>query len=192
MTGRPRKCSKEELIEKAMNEFWARGYEACSTDHLCRKIGVGKGSFYNAFETKHALYVETLKYYHELWLEEQIALLSQPIALKQRLENLLNWAVAVDFGDQRQGCYLINAAIERGKTDEAVVHWTKKHVDVLGQKIQMEIQRSIDEKELNTAKTATELTTMFLTSYYGLRTLNASVQSEEMAKMIVANAMAAF
>lgn len=65
-------------------------------------------------------------------------------------------------------------------------------MDVLGQKIQLEIQHSIDEKELNIAKTATELTTMFLTSYYGLRTLNASVQSEKMVKTIVANAMAPF
>ena len=192
MTGRPRKSSKEEIIEIAMNEFWKHGYEACSTDNLCRQTGLGKGSLYNSFKNKQFLYIETLKFYQERWIKERMAILSEPLEIGQRLEDLLHWAIEVDFEESSNGCYLINAAIERGNDDPAVVAWTKRHAEILGKKIQTEIQRSIDNQELKTLKKSEELATMFLTGYYGLRTLNATLQNKEMAESIATSIIASF
>lgn len=192
MAGRPKKYSDVEVIEIAMNEFWKNGYEACSTDNLCNKMSLGKGSFYNSFKSKEALYIKTLKFYHEQWIIEQISILSQPLGIVQRLENLLNWAIEKDFEDGSKGCYLINAAMERGKNDKNVVFWTKKHAVLLGAKIETEIQLSIDNQELDALKDSEMLATMFLTGYYGLRTLNATLQNKDMAKNIAANIMEPF
>ena len=190
--GRPRKQSREKSIEIAMNAFWQYGYEACSTDRLCAEMGVGKGSFYHSFKNKHDLYIETLKSYHETWIKKQIELLSQSLDLKGRLQALLEWAVTVDFAEDSQGCYLINAAMERGRVDPAVVLWSEIHAVQLEEAVQKEIQKSMDSREYQSNKTAKELATIYLTNYYGLRTLNASTRNKDLANQIIINTISNF
>lgn len=38
--------------QQAMQEFWARGYEATSM-HLIDRMGINRGSFYDTFKSKH-------------------------------------------------------------------------------------------------------------------------------------------
>ncbi len=48
-----------------MELFWEKGYEATTTQDLCERTGLGRGSLYNAFGSKHALYEEAIKRYAE-------------------------------------------------------------------------------------------------------------------------------
>ena len=65
MVGRPRKQSREEAIEAALELFWARGFESTSIGDLSKALGVGPSSIYNAFGSKEALYCECLDVYVE-------------------------------------------------------------------------------------------------------------------------------
>lgn len=55
-SGRPREFKDNAVIDAAMEVFWDNGYESCSTEALCNKTGLGRGSLYNAFGSKHELY----------------------------------------------------------------------------------------------------------------------------------------
>ena len=184
MRGRPKKHNKEEAVKIAMHEFWSHGYEACSTENLCRETGLGKGSFYNTFGSKHDLYVETLRVYHERWIQEQKQLLDQEKELLEKLTALLNWAIEVDFQEDSNGCYLINAAMERGSIDPAVVLWSEQHAKELEAEVEKHIEKSLLSGEIKTTKTAKELSLCYLNAYYGLRTLNASMRNKAMAQQI--------
>ena len=60
--GRPREFDFNDTLERAMQTFWAKGYEATSLDDLCTATGLGRSSLYAAFGDKQGLYLSTLKH----------------------------------------------------------------------------------------------------------------------------------
>ena len=69
--GRPREFNYSSIVDVAMKTFWIRGYEGCFTQDLCSDTGLGKGSLYNTFGSKHELYKQVLERYHEIGIREQ-------------------------------------------------------------------------------------------------------------------------
>lgn len=115
-----------------MELFWNNGYEGSSTEDLCKQTGLGRGSLYNAYGSKHELYEKALEHYHRIGIEAQTDILHYSGPVKQRLRTLLDWVIQEDFSDKnRKGCMLINAAMERARRDPAVERIFSKHIDLL-------------------------------------------------------------
>ncbi|MBB6730196.1 TetR/AcrR family transcriptional regulator [Cohnella zeiphila] len=184
-SGRPREFEDTTVIDAAMEVFWKNGYEACSTDDLCKGTGLGRGSLYNAFGSKHELYEQALLRYHRAGIDAQIDILRRPGRLRERLRALLEWAIREDFSDAgRRGCLIINAAMERAQKDPAVERIFKQHVDRLGQALSEAIEEGRNAGEVPSGRRTSELAALFLSSYYGLRVLNAAAQNRGMADQV--------
>jgi TetR/AcrR family transcriptional regulator, regulator of autoinduction and epiphytic fitness len=56
---------RNAIIEAAIDEFRASGYEATSMDRIATRAGASKRTVYNHFPSKEALFAEIL---HQLWL----------------------------------------------------------------------------------------------------------------------------
>jgi TetR/AcrR family transcriptional repressor of nem operon len=65
MVGRPRQFDEAEVLDAAIQAFWAKGYEATSMADLLEVTGLHKGSLYQAFGDKHTLFVAALRRYLE-------------------------------------------------------------------------------------------------------------------------------
>ena len=61
--GRPRKLSREAILEIAMDVFWKKGYEATSIADILSATGLHKGSLYQTFNDKKTLFIATLDHY---------------------------------------------------------------------------------------------------------------------------------
>jgi TetR/AcrR family transcriptional repressor of nem operon len=78
MRGRTKIFSDLEVIDKAIDVFWNKGYEAASTDELLSAMGIGKGSFYNSFPGgKRELFEKSLDQFNQIALAK----------LRQQLQN---------------------------------------------------------------------------------------------------------
>jgi TetR/AcrR family transcriptional repressor of nem operon len=62
---RPRVFDEEQIIDRAMELFWTRGYEATSVADLTEELGVHPGSLYRTFGDKHALFLRALTRYRD-------------------------------------------------------------------------------------------------------------------------------
>ena len=60
MLGRPKEFDQDEALGKAMDVFWTKGYEATSVQDLLDHMGINRGSMYDTFGDKHALFVEAV------------------------------------------------------------------------------------------------------------------------------------
>ena len=118
---RPREFDEDTAIERAMDVFWRKGYQATSTDDLMDAMGIGRGSFYNTFGSKRKVYLRTLDRYLELLREGgpyRMLFESEPgtDALQALLGSYLD-SVAKDEGNH--GCYFVHVAKEhRGEDPE--------------------------------------------------------------------------
>jgi AcrR family transcriptional regulator len=61
--GRPRAFERGVALERAMQVFWASGYEGTSIPMLTEAMGISAQSLYAAFGSKDALYREALEVY---------------------------------------------------------------------------------------------------------------------------------
>ncbi|WP_338523820.1 TetR/AcrR family transcriptional regulator [Pseudomonas batumici] len=63
--GRPKKFSREGVLEKALPVFWKHGFYGTSVQDLERATGVNKSGLYSEFRGKEDLFLESLRYYFE-------------------------------------------------------------------------------------------------------------------------------
>ena len=61
--GRPRAFDREAALEKAMQAFWARGYDGTSMAQLVEAMGINSPSIYAAFGSKEGLFFEAVELY---------------------------------------------------------------------------------------------------------------------------------
>lgn len=131
---RPIEYDSDTIRDKAMHTFWMRGYDASTVDILGKETGLGKGSFYNAFGSKKALYLKTLDYYAEKELGATIALLAQPGTAQEKIGRWLSNIVdQVAVRKDRRGCLLCNAAVDQAGQDDAVAARVRSHFEPLKQ-----------------------------------------------------------
>ncbi|MGE7835152.1 TetR/AcrR family transcriptional regulator [Viridibacillus arvi] len=184
--GRPREFDYSSIVDVAMKTFWIRGYEGCSTQDLCSDTGLGKGSLYNTFGSKHELYKQVLERYHEFVIKEQKELLNAPTTVKERLSNFYERALQKDFENiELKGCLLINAIVERANNNVMVQEIFSRHVELLKQAIEKVMKEGLQTGEISKKQTAEELASLYLSSYYGFRILNVSMQNRMLSEQIL-------
>lgn len=61
--GRQKAYCEEEVIEKAMEVFWKKGYEATSVRMLEKEMGINQFSIYSSFGNKQGVFLESVKCY---------------------------------------------------------------------------------------------------------------------------------
>jgi TetR/AcrR family transcriptional repressor of nem operon len=57
---RHKEFNRDEVLRKAMEVFWSRGYEAASINTLVKYMGINRQSLYDTFGDKHALYLQAI------------------------------------------------------------------------------------------------------------------------------------
>lgn len=62
---RPREFDEDEALDRALETFWARGYDATSVEDLVAATGVGRASLYAAFQDKEHLFRRVMDRYVE-------------------------------------------------------------------------------------------------------------------------------
>jgi len=63
--GRPKKFSREGVLQKTLPVFWKYGFAGTSLQQLEQATGVNKSGLYSEFEDKEDLFLHSLIYYYE-------------------------------------------------------------------------------------------------------------------------------
>lgn len=108
-------------LNKAMHVFWKHGYEKTSVGDLLDALGINRGSLYDTFGDKHALFLACLNRYTQSYMSHVIGALSQPTPVYSTLTQLFRNVKDRLHEDQTSwGCLMVNTANELGIHDAAV------------------------------------------------------------------------
>ena len=111
--GRPRKSDPGEVLDKAMELFWERGFEGTSMNDLSCVTGMAKPGLYANFGDKEALYAKALARYFERTAPEFDEIFQSPGPLKDFLRLYLGTiAASLLQKDCPGGCFMVNAMVD--------------------------------------------------------------------------------
>jgi len=86
--GPEKQFDPEVALAKAMEVFWARGYEAASLSELLAHMGIGRKSLYDTFGNKRSLFLKTLEHYAQTTIKairDQLSAPGSPLANLKRV-----------------------------------------------------------------------------------------------------------
>ena len=187
---RTKQFCEEEVLKKAMELFWEKGFHATSMQDLVSHLGINRASLYDTYGGKEALFNKAFDHYRKttgVWLEELFR--TEPsvkLGFKKLFETAINEAVTDEF---RKGCFVVNTTTE-------LIPGTKKMQETLvAHKKQIEnlfigyIQKGIHNGEITSSKNAQELGLMLYTLYNGLRVVTKVDVDPEKLKSVVASSL---
>jgi TetR/AcrR family transcriptional repressor of nem operon len=107
---RPREFDEHDVLDRAMDVFWRRGYDGTSITDLVDAVGVQRQSLYNVFTDKHGLFLAALARYRD-HVVGSLAPLAAPgaglPALRAYMLDVLDRLHTSGVG----GCLLVKAAL---------------------------------------------------------------------------------
>ena len=170
--GRPLEFNPDAALDAAMQLFWSRGYGATSLHELLAGMGIGRSSFYQAFRSKHELFVRAVDRYRDgLVAELRAQLVASACAMAFLRGTLLSVADDARAGEPSRGCLVFNSATEFGQGDAQVAARISASIEAFTQVFADAIRQAQREGDIEPARDAALLGRHMVASMSGLRTL---------------------
>jgi AcrR family transcriptional regulator len=112
-TGRPREFDRQEALQRAMELFWAQGYEGTTLADLQKAMGgITAPSFYAAFGSKEALFRESVELYKQTQGAPVAEALAKGPTMRAAIEGMLRAAAESVCGQGKpHGCLMVLGAM---------------------------------------------------------------------------------
>ena len=157
-------------LDAAMELFWRKGYEAASMRDLLDAMGIGRGSFYDTFGDKHALFLSAIDRFQKVrtsWVEEALrgeGLDGIDEVFRRSLDGLFQF-------QPRRGCLLANSAVELAPHDPDVAARISSYIRRTEDAFQGALERARDRAEIHSDSDPRALARFLVNTLHGLRVL---------------------
>ncbi|HBK92132.1 MAG TPA: TetR family transcriptional regulator [Parvularcula sp.] len=116
-----RKFDRDEVLDRAMQAFWARGYQATSIQDIVDITGVNRASLYQTYGDKRELFLACLKLYDRTRRRQVLENLEENHPPVEAIRSLFaGFVAAATRRGGIKGCFLTNIALELAPYDPAV------------------------------------------------------------------------
>ncbi len=170
---RPKEFEREEVLDRAIEVFWDRGYEAASIQDLVDQMGINRGSLYDTFGDKHRLFLEALDRYEEVFHAEILEMLTQAGSPRKAIERVFDSVTrqcACDSG--RRGCLLTNTAVELSGHDSDSADRVRANFTRLESAFHRACRESMEKGEIGARHDPRALARFLTSSLQGLRVMS--------------------
>lgn len=169
---RPIEFDKTVALEKAMDVFWEKGFQATSLQDLISSMGLSKSSFYQAFKSKHELFAATLDYYTDRMVSSMSDTIGSTASGFEFIEQIFTEIVEqAPLKSSQKGCFLMNTASEFAQSNSQIAGLTKSGMKKVELVFIGAIKQSQNIGEISLDKSAETLANFLICNMSGLKTM---------------------
>lgn len=169
---RPLEFDKNEALEKAMDVFWEKGFEAASLLDLIEAMDLSKSSFYQAFGSKHDLYAAALNHYVEMMSAGMLQKLDSTASGLEFIENtFLEIAETAPLKASQRGCFLMNTATEFAQKDDEISLLTANGFKKFESVFARAVKKAQAAGEISLSKNAETLADYLICNMSGIKSM---------------------
>ncbi|WP_231716733.1 TetR/AcrR family transcriptional regulator [Burkholderia ubonensis] len=171
MMARPREFDAAEVLHKAMEVFWRKGYEATSVVDLVDATGLGKSSLYGAFGGKRELFLAAFDAYRSDRARDMHRILDHGPA-RDAIETFFRMIVRDAHAPKfANGCMSINQAVEMAPHDPEVRERVQSDFQYIEDALTRVIERGQGEGSVNGTRPARDVARLLVVAFPGLQVM---------------------
>ena len=191
--GRPRKFDRQQALERAMQVFWAKGYEGAQLAELTGAMGINPPSFYAAFGSKQAIFHEAVELYLGTAGAKAMLALEETADTRAAVEAMLRASAAVALAAPGSGgCLLIIGLINGQPDSEPSRAYLRDLRRMTLARVHARLERCVSEGDLPAATDTAALASFYASVMQGLSLQARDGASAGELDAIVTAAMRAF
>lgn len=183
--GKPLSFNRNEVLLKALDLFWEKGFARTSMTELLNHMGIQRQSFYNTFGNKEEVFIEALRYYGKNHIDKITVIMGQD---QHPIDNIKELFVLLKEAGKRKkqcGCLVVNSMSEFGDSKDAVGELIKKIVYGSYDIFLNAFTQAIENKYIAPNKNPKVLATAFLAMLHGQTMLRKVGFNEEVLNEIL-------
>ena len=187
---RPPGFERHDVLQKATETFWERGYGATSISDLVAATGLQPGSIYAAFGSKKGIFLEVLDEYGNSFLGEVRRTLQCEASSLDAIRAFLE-AVAEDTiqQDGARGCLLVNATLEMSQHEPDIAQKLCQHTNKLRLVLLEALSDARDAGEIPLDSNPEALSIFLVNNLWGMRVMCRNGPSRMSLQAVVDNVM---
>jgi AcrR family transcriptional regulator len=191
-SGRVRQFDVDLALDRALEVFWARGYEGATLPELTKAMGINRPSLYAAFGNKEELFSKALDRYQTGPMSFLTEALKEPTA-RGAAEAIFSGFIRMQRNRQKaRGCLIVSGALASGEGAETV----RRELAQLRQSIvsvfRKRFERALENGDLPKGTDCATLARYVATVLGGLAVQAASGTTEKELRLVAAMAMRAW
>jgi TetR/AcrR family transcriptional repressor of nem operon len=167
---RTKDFDEQEVLTKAIELFWRKGYNATSMQDLVDTLGISRSSLYDTYTDKHTLFVKALETYQVAAAARIQAIIDNSTSAKETVKKLLELATTDLLADKEQkGCFMVNAEVEVAPHDAEVNSLVCKNDQQMEEAFYQVIKKGQNSGELRNRQDARALSRFIFNAVKGMR-----------------------
>ncbi|MEM8845823.1 MAG: TetR/AcrR family transcriptional regulator [Bacteroidota bacterium] len=187
---RTKQFDEKEVLNKAVELFWEKGFHATSMQDLVCHLGINRASLYDTFGGKEQLFKKAFQEYRSSSGNMVKLLLTKESSVRAGFEKLFNFAIEESVNDEsRKGCFVVNTTTELIPGDETIQNILCENLENVAGMFASVIQDGIDRGEIDGSKNAKDIGLMLFTFYNGFRVVSKIDTDSEKLKSMVSTAL---
>lgn len=165
---RLKEFNPDDALEKAMQVFWHKGYEATSMEDLLEAMDLNRGSLYDTFGDKRQLFLKVMDWYCTTFVGPKFSLLEQPGPALPTLRRFIDGMIEGGLADpQRRGCLIANTAMELSPHEKEIADKVSRALKVAEDTFFKVLARAKQQGELKNGKDPRALARFLMTMLQG-------------------------
>jgi len=176
---RPTEYNIDDVLDKAMDIFWEKGYEAVSMAQIVDETGLNRRTMYSLFKDKEGLFRDALDHYYAQQSSSKITILRDNYG-KKGIEIFFE---SFMFGEDFRGCLFSNTMREKSLLSEETYNIPKNYFDRVTDEIVKNLEEAKIEGDFSGDSRATALT--IITFIHGFHVYGKYNNSKEDGSFII-------
>jgi TetR/AcrR family transcriptional repressor of nem operon len=168
MAGRPQIFDEAQVLNRATDLFWSRGYEATSMEDLLETMGIGKSSFYHSFGSKRDLFEKVLNRFVNTSIGQLVRDLETEGHPIEAIRTFFRSIAAAPPDLHRKGCFMGNTVVELQNLDKSLKELAAERLKKMEAIFLGALRKAQQQGELHKAKDPVLLARYLLTLWNGL------------------------
>ncbi len=183
---RTKDFDEDEVLKKAVDLFWLKGYTATSMQDLVNGLGISRSSLYDTYGDKHTLFIKALESYQSTNSGRICSIINAEKPVKEIIQRLLEMITGELLNDDsHKGCFMVNAEVEVAPHDQKVSQLICDNDQQLEDSFYLIIKKGQDNGEIKNTQDARALARFTFNTVKGLRVTAKSSTDSAIFKDII-------